>query len=315
MTLLYKKLKYGFSILKSELSGKADYWHLRERAVDKKLLSPGIYYLDMKEKGVYPGEMDKGVPVFYLNGIHRGFFSITVLNYGLGLLNRLHNGENVKHELQQVLDFILKEQDPDGAWRYDIPQEVTHEMAGGKVSGMTQGLAISFLVRCQRVGLLSKEDCLNAIIPAKNLMLSPLCVNQIKGEPFIEEFNVSGGTSVLNGSMFALLGLFDYEKFIGEEGEFSRFENALRNLLPLFCFGCWSYYDRHGSLCSKFYQQLHVDLMEVFYQLTGNPTYRQYGKRWEKGLKYAFFFIMLKAAQKLFQIRAWTMNADRENVT
>ena len=313
MALLYKKLKYGLSILKSELSGKSDYWHLREQAVDKDLLSPDIYYLDMKGKGVYPGEMDNGIPVFYLNGVYRGFFPITVLNYGLGLLNRLHDGENVQHELQQVLDFILKKQDQDGAWRYDIPQEVTHEMAGGKVSGMTQGLALSFLVRCQRIGLLSKEECLSVIQPAKNLMLSSLCVNQINGEPFIEEFSVPGGTSVLNGSMFALLGLYDYEVFTGESGNFARFENALRKLLPCFSFGRWSYYDRKGSICSRFYQQLHVDLLHVFYQLTGNPEYRKYEKRWEKGLKYAFFFILLKSVQKIFQIQKWTMNADRKD--
>ncbi len=311
--LFCKKLKYGFSILRSELSGKVDYWHLREPAVAKNLLSPDIYYLDMKRKGVYPGEMDNGIPVFYLNGVYRSFFPITVLNYGLGLLNRLHDGENVRHELQQVLDFILKKQNQDGAWRYEIPQNVTHGMAGGKVSGMTQGLAISFLVRCQRIGLLSKEDCLSVILPAKNLMLSSLCVNQIDGEPFIEEFSVSGGTSVLNGSMFALLGLYDYEVFTGDSGNFAQFENALRNLLPGFCFGIWSYYDRKGSICSKFYQQLHVDMMTVFYQLTGNPMYRQYGKRWEKGLKHAFFFILLKSAQKIFQIQAWSMNADSKN--
>lgn len=310
-TLLYKKLKYGFSILKSELSGKTDYWHLRERAMDENLLSPDIYYLDMKGKGVYPGEMDKGVPVFYLNGIHRTFFPITVLNYGLGLLNRLHDGENVKHELQQVLDFILKNQSQDGAWRFDVPEGVEHEMAGGKVSGMTQGLAISFLVRCQRVGLLSKEDCLNIILPAKNLMLSSLCVNQTDGEPFIEEFSVPG-KSILNGSMFALFGLFDYEEFTGERGEFSRFENALRRLLPRFGFGIWSYYDRKGSFCSRFYQQLHVDLLQVFYQLTQNTTYLHYRNRWKKGLKFSFFFVFLKAMQKLFQIRQWAMNADRK---
>lgn len=299
-------------MLKAEFSGKTDYWHLREKAVAQKDLCPEIYYLDMKGKGFYEGEMENGVPVFFLNGIHRTFFPITVFNYGLGLLNRLHAGEDVCSDLQKVLDFVLSRQDEDGAWRYDVPQGVAHEMAEGKVSGMTQGLGISFLVRCHRVGLLSQEDCLKVIRSARNLMLSSLCVNQIEGEPFIEEFSVPG-KSILNGSMFALLGLFDYEEFTGEKGEFSRFENALRILLPRFNFGCWSYYDGHGSLCSKFYQQLHVDLMEVFYQRTANPTYRQYGKHWEKGLKHAFFFIMLKASQKLFRLRTWSMNADRKN--
>ncbi|MDE5574360.1 MAG: D-glucuronyl C5-epimerase family protein [Bacteroidales bacterium] len=310
--LLYKKIRYGFSMLKAEFSGKADYWHLREKAVKKEALSPGIYYLDMKGKGFYEGEIENGIPVFYLNGVHRTFFPITVLNYGLGLLNRLHDGEAVRSDLQKVLDFVLSRQDKDGAWRFDVPHGVAHEMAEGKVSGMTQGLAISFLVRCHRTGLLSEENCLKAIRSARNLMLSPCCTGNLIGEPFIEEFSVPG-KSILNGSMFALLGLFDYEEFTGEHGEFSRFESALRNLLPRFNFGIWSYYDRYGSLCSRFYQQLHVDLMVVFYQLTGNPVYRKYEKRWQKGLKYAFFFVLLKAVQKLFQIRTWTMNADRKN--
>ncbi len=310
--LFYKKIQYGFSILKAEISGNTDYWHLREKAVEKEALSPDIYYLDMKGKGFYEGEIENGIPVFYLNGIHRTFFPITVLNYGLGLLNRLHDGEAVHTDLQKVLDFVLSRQDKDGAWRFDIPQGVRHEMAEGRVSGMTQGLAISFLIRCVHIGLLSREACLKAIRPARTMMLSPLCTGLIDGEPFIEEFNVPGA-SILNGSMFALLGLFDYEVFTEEDGIFVGFERALRHLLPGFGFGLWSYYDRKGSLCSKFYQQLHVDLLTVFYQLTGNAEYLRYRNRWKKGLKFAFFFILLKAGQKFFQIRKWSMNADRKN--
>ncbi len=310
--LFFKKIRYGFSILKAEISGKADYWHLREKAVEKEALSPDIYYLDMKGKGFYEGETENGIPVFYLNGVHRTFFPITVLNYGLGLLNRLHDGEAVHADLQNVLDFLLSRQDEDGAWRFEVPRGVAHEMAEGKVSGMTQGLAISFLIRCTRIGLLPEEDCLKAIRSARTVMLSPLCTGTIDNEPFIEEFNVPG-KSILNGSMFALLGLFDYEAFTGEYNEFARFESALRKLLPRFSFGIWSYYNRYGSLCSRFYQQLHVDLITVFYQLTGNTEYIHYRKRWKKGLRFAFFFILLKAMQKLVQIRKWSMNADRKN--
>lgn len=310
--LFLKKIRYGFSILKAEISGKTDYWHLREKAVEKKALSPDIYYLDMKGKGFYEGEMENGIPVFYLNGVHRTFFPITVLNYGLGLLNRLHDGESVRADLQKVLDFVLSRQDKDGAWRFEVPQGVKHEMAEGKVSGMTQGLAISFLIRCVHIGLLSEEDCLKSIRPARTMMLSPLCTGTIDNKPFIEEFNVPG-KSILNGSMFALLGLFDYESFTGEYNEFARFESALRKLLPRFSFGIWSYYDLYGSFCSRFYQQLHVDMLTVFYQLSGNHEYIHYQKRWRKGLKFAFFFILLKAMQKLFQLRKWGMNADRRN--
>ena len=310
--LYYKKLKYGFSVLKHELSNKPDYWHLQEKTVTRELLTPDIYYLDMKGKGFYPGEMKNGIPVFYWNGVYPCFVPITVLNYGLGLLNRLHDGEDVKNNIQDVLTFILEQQTSNGVWRLDLPQGVRHEMENGKASGMTQGLAISFLVRCYRIGLLDRNTCLSAVRSAKEVMLSPLCTGMIDGEPFIEEFNVPG-KSILNGSIFALLGLFDYEDFTKEYNTFSRFEAALRKLLPRFNFGNLSYYDMHGSFCSKFYHQLHVDMMTVLYQITENPIYLRYKKRWEKGLRYAFFFIMLKAAQKLFQIRKWSMNAERKN--
>ncbi len=306
---LGKKIAYGFTMLKAELSGKVDYWHLRERPLLPEEVSPEIYYLDMKGKGFYPGEMENGVPVFYLDGKIRCFFPITILNYGLGLLNRLHDGEDVQDELEKVLVYIMEHQDEDGAWRFEVPEGTMHEMAGGKVSGMTQGLAISFLTRCVAIGVLTRERAEPRIEAAKKKMLSQSCVSYVDGEPFIEEFNVPGA-SILNGSIFALLGLYDYENFVGEKEDFAIFEAALRTLLPRFRFGSWSYYNLQKTLCSKFYQQLHVDLMTVLEQLTGEGIYSSYRRIWKRGLRFSFVFILLKAGQKVFQIRKWSMNAS-----
>lgn len=304
-----KKLKYGFSMLSAELKGETDYWHVRERALLPEESSPNVYFLDMKAKGFYPGELENGVPVFYYNGKHRGFFPITVLNYGLGLLNRRQDGEDVNAKIKDVLRFLLDTQCEDGAWRYELPSHMSHEMSDGKVSGMTQGLALSFLIRCHRIGLLSEEDCKKVVLSAKNLMLSSLCVSLSDGQPFIEEFSVPGA-SILNGSLFALLGLYDYCVFTDDKQSFETYEEALRQVLSKFCFcGGWCYYDRQKTICSKFYQQLHIDLMQVFAQITGNAEYIRYQKKWQKGLRFSSFFVLLKAAQKALQMRKWSMNA------
>lgn len=310
--MILNKIKYGFSMLWAELNGKEDYWHVREAAVLGNDYCPEIYYLDMKRKGYYPGEMEDGVPLFYLDGVHRTHFPITILNYGLGLFNRLHDGEDVSEEIQKVLRFILDSQCDDGAWRADIPAAVMHEMAGGKVSGMTQGLGISFLIRCWRCGMLpSSIDLADRLERAKDVMLSSSCVSMIDGSRFIEEFNVPGA-SILNGSMFALLGLYDYGVYKEDMSLFNEYESDLRTLLPRFDYHGWSYYSIQRTVCSKFYQQLHVDLLSVLYGITDCDIYNQYAMRWKRGLRFSFFFVFVKAFQKLLQVNRWSMNSHSQ---
>lgn len=331
-----KKIRYGFKRLLSEFSQKEDYWHLRESFLPEARRKKQEYYLDMYGKGFYPGEMDKGIPVYYVDGKHRSFFTITVLNYGLGLLARQARGELVEKELGQVLHYLQTTQGEDGAWRSSFPEGVRHEMANGTVSGMTQGLAISFLVRCVYAGLLEEGVCLEMIGRARNLMLSPLCVSYPYGVAFIEEFSVPGN-SILNGSLFALFGLYDYERFVSEtrgrdaeqaekfsekrmleqvgpeteDLNFLVLEENIRKILPCFEFGSWSRYNLKNSLCSRFYHQLHIDMLKAMYELTEKDIYLRYAGKWEKGLRFSVFYILLKAVQKLWQVNRWSMNADK----
>lgn len=310
--MFFRRLKYGLDRLWDEMSNKEDYWHSRERALTKKEYSNEVYFLDMKSKGIYPGEINDGIPVFYLDGKYPVFFYITILNYGLGLLNRRNDGEDVTYDIQKVVDFILKNQGEDGAWRYEFPSEAEHELADGGASGMTQGLAISFLIRCSRIGLIDKPTCLVAISRAKDRMLSQECVSCYNGVKFIEEFHTPG-KSILNGSIFALLGLYDYCDFIGDKKMFDQYLSDLKAILPKFCFSFWSYYNLHGMICSKFYQQLHIDQMNALYLLTEDTIFRQYAKKWSIGLKMAPVFILIKAAQKFIDLKHITMNyADKQ---
>jgi len=78
--------------------------------------------------------------------------------------------------------------------------------------------------------------------------------------------------------------------------------------LPKFNFMNWCYYDLKGTVCSKFYQQLHVDLMWVLYQVTNNEIFKKYAIRWEKGLNLFLIFVFIKAIQKMRNIKTMGMN-------
>jgi len=205
--MLLQKIKYGFTRLRDELVGNEDYWHCRERALSSEELTDTVYFLDMSRKGVYPGEMVDGIPIFYLDGKYRSVFYITIFNYGLGLLNRLLNGEDVSNAIQKVIKFTIETQSNDGSWISKFQEGAKHELIGGKTSGMTQGLGISFLTRCFKIGYIKKKMCLTCIEKAKNAMLSNQCVSFFGEIKFIEEF-CTPGNSIMNGSVFALLGLY-----------------------------------------------------------------------------------------------------------
>ncbi|MDD3738105.1 MAG: D-glucuronyl C5-epimerase family protein [Lentimicrobiaceae bacterium] len=306
---IIKKIKYGISRAIAELKGENDYWHPRLKPLDKTECSNDIYFLDMSPKADYYGEMEGAVPIFYLNGKYPVFFYITILNYGLGLLNKKKKGINVDEEIINTLKFILDKQNDDGEWVYTFPDGAVHKL-NNKSSGMTQGLAISFIIRCYYLGFLDYELCIDRIKKAKNAMLSKKHISIYNNCEIIEEFYTPGDTP-LNGAIFALFGLYDYCKFISDMSEFNKFNNDYKKHVHNYEFYKWSYYDVKKNICSCFYHQLHIDLLNALFILTGDMVYKRISKKWEKGLKYKYVFIILKSFQKITNIKSMTMSYDK----
>lgn len=310
--MLLQRLRYGFRRLFDELGNKEDYWHLRLKPELNDNNWTKVYFHDMAGKGIYPGEIVDGIPVFYLNGNNRVVFYTTVLNYALGLLNRYATGEQVGNDLLNITQWLLNEQCEDGSWRYNFVGS-DHPLSKNKAAGMTQGLAVSFLIRSMNAGFLSKEVCMQTTKKAIQFMLSDEIVSIHDNKKLIEEF-YSPGVSILNGSIFALYGLYDYCMTFGDMKCFHEYINALKILLSQYKLGYWSYYDMHGTITSKFYHQLHIDMMIVLYHLTNESIFREYAEKWQKGLKISFFFILLKAFQKLRHINKMVMSyANKKN--
>lgn len=304
--MILKKIKYGCVRLYNEFQGREDYWHLRLKPVNNFTQTDKVYFHDMSIKGYYPGEIEDRIPIFYLNGNIRVIFYTTVLNYGLGLLNRYQCDKSVKEDLIYIAKWLMIQQQEDGSWRYDF-SGVEHPLAGGKAAGMTQGLAISFLLRCAHWQLVDIEQVKPVVQKAQSFMLSDAIVSKKQGHKLIEEF-YAPGESILNGSIFALYGLYDYCLENNDMNLFKVYIEDLKALLPQYRLSYWSYYDLSGTVASCFYHRLHIDMMEVLYRLTEDKIFLEYARRWKKGLHYSFIFILIKAFQKCLNIQKMDMS-------
>lgn len=84
---------------------------------------------------------------------------------------------------------------------------------------------------------------------------------------------------VLNGMMFALLGIHDFyvkennkdAKFLFDKGVI-----ALKKSLPKYDAGNWSYYDRLGKLAPQWYHNIHIRQLDLLYGITKESIFKRY---------------------------------------
>lgn len=101
-----------------------------------------------------------------------------------------------------------------------------------------------------------------------------------------EEYASTKGTKprVLNGMVFALLGI--YEFYINNKDEdakllFQRGMNALKNDLPTYdCGNGYSYYDVLKRPSRK-YHKIHIDQMKQLFEITGEEMFKKYYDVWK----------------------------------
>ena len=91
---------------------------------------------------------------------------------------------------------------------------------------------------------------------------------------------------VLNGMMFALLGMHDYYKTTNDSDAQFLFDKGIVSLkqhLHEYDAGDWSYYDRLGRRASPKYHNIHIQQLSQLYVVTGD---RLFGKYYERFIAY-----------------------------
>jgi heparosan-N-sulfate-glucuronate 5-epimerase len=117
----------------------------------------------------------------------------------------------------------------------------------------------------------------------------------IDGEfSFFDEYPATPPTRVLNGFMWALLGIWDLYRVTGETVVRSVFFDAirtLRHILGRYDCGGWSryaLYDGGGALykvdcpASVHYHLTHIAQLRVLHQITSDPIFLDMADRWDR---------------------------------
>ncbi|XP_075714470.1 D-glucuronyl C5-epimerase [Rhinoderma darwinii] len=201
-------------------------------------------------------------------------------------------------------DWLVRNQDAKGGWPIMVTRKLGEgfkALEPGWYSAMAQGQAISTLVRAY---LLTKEQVyLGSALKATAPFKLPSEKHGVKAVfmnkyDWYEEYPTTPSSFVLNGFIYALLGLYDLKETAGEkEGKearllYERGMESLRAMLPLYDTGSGTIYDlRHfmlgtaPNLARWDYHTTHINQLQLLASMDGSPIFRDFIRRWKSYLK------------------------------
>lgn len=223
------------------------------------------YFNDLTGKARWQGlEDEQGVPIVQTDRGNQFSFPITVFQKGLAhwdlwlLSDRADTAQRKK--FLTIADWGLLNIDQNGGWKC---WELLGRGTASPYSSMAQGQGISVLSRAYIST--GDERYRYAAIQARDEMLDPnsgIGVARREADGLVlEEYPGSRMPAVLNGWMFSLMGLQDFQlAFPGERSDEPLDETlaALASRLSGYDTGYWSQYDLGGRLASPFYHDLHI---------------------------------------------------------
>lgn len=266
------------------LTGKS-VWHVNQD-IGKCFAKEEIrgYYNNMTEKVTKMPELldNDEMPKLNLAEGKFTYFPVAIFQYGFGCYDLWLQTKEERYirKFMQCVEWTMEHQDEKGRWN-----NFSHYRPETPYGSMAQGEATSLLVRAH---VHTKEQkYLDAAKRALDFMLLPLedgGTTKYEGDDaFLMEYTFKG--MVLNGSIFSWWGLYDYVLATDDNGKYKEaMDKTLKSLvkvLPQYKCAYWSMYSEDGLMASPFYHNLHVAQMQAMYQITGEPIFDEYAKRWE----------------------------------
>lgn len=152
---------------------------------------------------------------------------------------------------------------------------------------MTQGECISAFVRAWK--LTGDPEFAEGARRSLDLMTRPIESGGTAiydgGSLFLEEAPSHPRSSILNGWIFALFGMYDFWLAFKDENArelCGRSFTTLKLHLNDYDTGYWSYYDVQGHLSSPFYHELHIHQLNALAILDSDAIITSYRDRWMK---------------------------------
>lgn len=224
------------------------------------------YYVDLrlKARGAWP-------PAWLPE---KGRLHVNVCQWGLGAYERFLAGEGERWlgDARSAAEHLLAAQGADGGFPHLYAYHHTFPLRPPWLSAMAQGQAASLLVR------LHAETGEQRYADAARLALEPYAVASadggvraaLAGGWLPEEYPTRPPSYVLNGGLFAIFGLYDVWKGLGDERAGAWFAETAATLavnVHRWDAGFWSRYDLFPhplpNVASSAYHLLHVSQLEA----------------------------------------------------
>ena len=170
------------------------------------------------------------------------------------------------------------------------PYRVNYRTKPGWRSSHAQVAAMQLLLRAYQ--LTSRDEYLNCAQQALQAFFVPveqggLTDKQDERGWWYAKFADAGcdHPQVLNGMLFALLGIYDFYRrteSLDAQMLFDKGMALVRERLPRYDSGSWSYYDRFQRFAPRHYHRIHIEQLEQLYARTGEPVLKDYAERFRR---------------------------------
>jgi hypothetical protein len=218
-----------------------------------------------------------------------------VARYGLAIASayiadpRFHTERDLQR-VRTISNWLVRNQGGGGRWlfRFGLALPAVHTRVNAPwVSAMAQGMAMSLLTRAH---LLTGDPMYAA---AAERALAPFArdtrrggvVASFGGRPWYEEYPSVRPTHVLNGFMFALIGLYDECRWVPRAcGVFDVGMRSLRLRIRYFDRPGGSFYYPRAIPVGRDYHRLHVALLTALTSVRRVPSLNAVRRKWASSL-------------------------------
>jgi hypothetical protein len=277
--------------------GSVTFWHTKVGPVNYDYASLEDYYIDFTAKTHYQGPFDdNGVPMLnYRGSIGLRYNPCAVSQYALGWYQRwMRNSEGTGEPFIRMADWLTQHINVDaekrGLWYYDFDLDA-YGVKAPWISALAQAQGICVLLRAAKVtGNVCYEECARAAYAG---MVAPVATGGTRldsgDDMWLEELVADRPTAILDGYIFALLGVRDYAFYFKDESAENLWEAGIETLLrrlPEYDLGYWSradlYQQEPPMPASSFYHRLHIAQLQILYSLTSKDVFKDYAERWQR---------------------------------
>ncbi len=241
---------------------------------------------------------DKGVPYIqygFVDGIYIGKQRnpVTISQEAINHYEKFSKtkDEKLKRLVINNADWLVEnsiEKNDYAILEYNFPFPV-YDFKKPWKSAMAQGQAIQALIFTHKITqnekyLKSAKKLLNSFfVEVEN---GGVTYKDSEHEWWYEEYASETGKipRVLNGMIFALLGIYDFFQYTNDKNAMYLFEQGIRSLkknLSKFDFNDgYSYYDLLGRPARK-YHKVHLDLLKKLFEITNEKIFYKYYEKWK----------------------------------